>query len=50
LVKNVKINARSISAETREVFAAAAIEIAKDDVVASVMGDGGLTNTNASQK
>jgi TolB-like protein len=47
LVKNVKINARLISAETGEVFAAAAIEIAKDEVVVSMMNDGGSTTTNA---
>lgn len=39
LVKTVKINARLISAETGEVFAAAAIEIEKDTVIEGLMGE-----------
>lgn len=45
LVRNLKINARLISAETGEVFAAAAIDIVKDDAVTSLMADGGASNT-----
>ena len=41
LVRTLKINARLISAETGEVFAAAAIDIVKDDVVTSMMGESG---------
>ncbi|HXI24347.1 MAG TPA: FlgO family outer membrane protein [Pyrinomonadaceae bacterium] len=41
LVKTLRINARLISTETGEVFAAASIEIVKDDAVSSLMGDSG---------
>jgi len=47
LVRTLKINARLISAETGEVFAAAAIDIVKDDVVTSLMGDSISPNTSA---
>jgi TolB-like protein len=40
LVKTLRVNARLISAETGEVFAAASIEINKDEAVASLMNDG----------
>jgi TolB-like protein len=41
LVRTLKINARLISTETGEVFAAAAVEIVKDEAVCSLMGDCG---------
>jgi TolB-like protein len=40
LVKTLKINARLIGTETGEVFAAAQIEIVKDEAVSSLMADG----------
>lgn len=46
LVKTLRINARLIGTETGEVFAAASIEIVKDDAVASLMGDGTTPNTS----
>lgn len=47
LVKHLKINARLISTETGEVFAAASVEIVKDEAVSSLMGDGTAINTSA---
>lgn len=47
LVKTLRINARLIGTETGEVFAAASIEIAKDEAVASLMGDGAGTNMSS---
>jgi curli biogenesis system outer membrane secretion channel CsgG len=44
LVKTLRINARLIGTETGEVFAAASIEIVKDEAVSSLMGDGGASN------
>lgn len=47
LVKTLRINARLIGTETGEVFAAASVEIVKDEAVSSLMADGGATS-NAS--
>jgi TolB-like protein len=44
LVKTLRINARLIGTETGEVFAAASIEIVKDEAVSSLMGDGASPN------
>ena len=46
LVKTLRINARLIGTETGEVFAAASIEIVKDEAVSSLMGDGISPDTN----
>ncbi|HMG75025.1 MAG TPA: FlgO family outer membrane protein [Pyrinomonadaceae bacterium] len=45
LVKTLRINARLIGTETGEVFAAASIEILKDEAVSSLMGDSGATGS-----
>jgi hypothetical protein len=45
-VKTVKINARLTSTETGEVFAAASVEVVKDETVSSLMVDGEATSTN----
>lgn len=48
LVKNLKINARLISTETGELFAAAAVEIFKDEAVCSLMGGCGAAAVSPS--